>query len=176
MRRKPTWLRSMKCEPLPISNEEMARRTVERDSTGMGLITICWLTLLGYGLAALLLTGCASSAPFVGYEDALEVNRIAKQQFSYAPRPAGQASRAMKPGDKGDCADHAVTKCAMMLERGFKRERLSFARFDNRNGIPHAVCVVDGRWALDWKPYPVDLRTIAGVKHIILAVKLPGAR
>jgi hypothetical protein len=141
---------------------------MSRDSTGAGLITICWLTILGYAsviLAVLLLTGCASTPAFAGYQDAVEVNRYlnAKRDFKYTERPQSQPPKVMKPGDVGNCEDFAVTKCALLLERGFDPSRLSFRKFLNHKGVGHSVCVVDQKWALDWKPYPV-LATREGLR------------
>lgn len=108
-------------------------------------------------LAALLLTGCTPA--FEGYEEAFEVNRLlnAKRVYRYADMPAGHQPKVMQPGESGNCADFAITKCAMLVKEGFAPDRLSLLKFVRKDGQGHAVCVVDGKWALDWSDHAVPV-------------------
>lgn len=38
----------------------------------------------------------------------------------------------------------------MLVRAGCSPSRLSFYAFTRRDGVDHAVCVLDGEWALDW--------------------------
>lgn len=113
-----------------------------------------------------MLTGCASleyqAAPnFEGYQSAYKVNmsvNTAKDtgELKYMDRPKGYIPLSvMKSGDAGNCLDFAVLKCAM-LSKEIDPKRLSIWAFKRYTGAGHAVCVVDGKYALDWRDAPIN--------------------
>jgi len=110
--------------------------------------------------ASLLVGACSVTPQFEGWETAVAVNQNTNSEvdYSYSDRPKGYTpTAAMEKGGSGNCADFAVTKCQLLVDAGFAQSRLSMSKFINKDGIGHAVCVVDGMWALDWYDYPVAL-------------------
>lgn len=94
------------------------------------------------------------STPTHAYDQAAErINRDvnSRREFTYAEKPKGyNPTRPMEAGESGNCADFAVTKCVRLVQAGYSPSRLSFYAFTRRDGADHAVCVLDGEWALDW--------------------------
>lgn len=119
--------------------------------------------------AALALAGCATTYGFPGEDVAATINAQvnSKVDYHYKDQPQNYTpTEVMKPGGSGNCADFAVLKCAMLAKNGFSPSRLSLVKFMRWDGVGHAVCVVDGKYALDWATYPVEATPAGlGVKH-----------
>ncbi|WP_394085731.1 transglutaminase domain-containing protein [Roseixanthobacter finlandensis] len=108
--------------------------------------------------ALALLSSVALAEPFKGYDTAVSINAEVSASRNYTPRIAKwyRPWRVIKPGEPGNCLDYAVLKCAMLRKAGFDASRLSLVAFPRWDGIGHAVCVIDGAWAMDWKNYPIS--------------------
>ena len=107
-------------------------------------------------LIPLILAGCTTTEPFEGYDKAALVNRSvnSKLDYTYDDDHRGTA-RIMQPGESGRCGDFALTKCKLLVDAGFSPSRLSFIWYErdptySNPATTHAVCVVDGKWALDF--------------------------
>lgn len=123
---------------------------------------------LQYTLAALTLVGCAAQSVtyFDGYDQAYIANRVvntaeATGAIGYIDRPKGyQPTKILKIGDAGNCLDFAVLKCHMLAQT-LNPDRLSIWAYRRWDGVGHAVCVIDGKYAIDWKPAPLNFTPTA---------------
>jgi len=95
--------------------------------------------------------------PFDGYHEAMRINAEVNASHVYTPRIARwyRPWRIIGRGEPGNCLDYAVLKCAELRKAGFNSERLDLLAFTRWNGEGHALCVIDGKWGMDWKDRPV---------------------
>jgi len=112
-------------------------------------------------LPILFFSACAQIPPEM--ELITRINNQVKREHRYQDKPKNYTpTRAMFPGESGNCADFAVTKCKRLEDAGIAKERLSMVKFIRNNGVHHAVCVVDNQWAMDWNKWLVP----ATPKHL----------
>lgn len=110
---------------------------------------------------AIILAGC-STPSFDGYDTALQINsQINRQRYGYDNPNAmtydwnhNQPAKVMLVGDAGKCGDFALTKCNWLKNAGFDKNRLSLVWYKLPQGSSHALCVIDGKWAMDWQNHP----------------------
>lgn len=129
----------------------------------------------GLMLAALMLVTSACStmsmkeaeAPrFAGYTAAHNTNMVVNRMkangvIRYADRPKGYIPlRVIGAGDTGNCLDFAVLKCSLMAKQ-VDPSRLSIWAFKRYTGQGHAVCVIDGKYAMDWHDAPINFTPAA---------------
>lgn len=103
------------------------------------------LMLTGALATAALLCGCATTPADIN----AEVNT--QWDYHYADQPHGHIGQVMQKGGKGNCADFAVTKCALVERAGVNPARLSLWKYTRPDGAGHAICVVDLKTPLDWE-------------------------
>ena len=106
------------------------------------------------------LSSLAQAEPFDGYDKAVAINSSVNSmtEYTYEKRLKYYVPfEIMKPGGKGNCGDFAVLKCHKLVEAGFTPARLSLIQYKLWDGQGHAVCVVDGKWAMDWTDQPVHV-------------------
>lgn len=126
---------------------------------------------IAIALAILGVSGCSSvdvtssqSPAFDGYEKAYSVNKYVNdlryargdRGVRYVDRPRYYIPlELMREGGEGNCLDFAIMKCSLMSKE-VEPSRLSIWAYKRYTGIGHAVCVIDGKYALDWKNAPIS--------------------
>lgn len=120
--------------------------------TWRGAGGVCWLVCCWA-----LHCGQVAAEPFPGYETAYAINADVNASRVYTERLAKyyRPWRVIERGEPGNCLDYAVLKCAELRKAGFSSDRLELLAFTQWNGEGHALCVIDGKWGMDWKARPV---------------------
>ena len=95
-----------------------------------------------------------SFAKAEGEAERLEaIDAIVDAYIAYEPDQPGwdywQTAHETLARGAGDCEDFAILKAEIAEALGYSAARLRLDVGFNRTGVPHAILVVDGRWALD---------------------------
>lgn len=118
-----------------------------------GCRSLCW----AFVLCVVCGGQVALAEPFEGYHTAYTINSGVNASRVYTERIAKyyRPWRVIKRGEPGNCLDYAVLKCAELHKAGFSSERLSLVAFTRWDGEGHALCVIDGKWGMDWRDMPI---------------------